>query len=920
VREFIQALGVFLFTSETLLNKRGSSSMLNTNSQPHSRRYLSSLCGLAFVLVSVFFFPGQTLAHSTTTPSFASPESFSVDVGFDGRYRDNSWIPVHISLTNDGADFNGAVSLNVPTSNGLNDFSAPSTYQAMVSLPSGSHKDLTLYMPLLVGLPGNTSTITASLLDANGHTISSHVSKPYSLNTDDILIGTLSDQDLPLASMNSLPLSDPTAKIYNYHLSAATFPSVANVLNNFDAILLDNFTTSTLSSVQLTALQNWVSRGGNLIVVGGPEWRRTLSPLPAKLLPVTPEGSDLLPAHSSILPLGGPSFVGPQTKKSEDTTLSSMLPISTGTVNAEAITVLSSDMAPLIVESSVGQGQVCYLAFDPTLSPLVHWSNISTLWKGILIRTLGDKMLMTNINSGIISTWHAPAYTYGGMSSLLQALFPTSILSPWVLFVLLLSYILLLGPVRFVLVRTLKNRDWSWRIILCTIVIFSGLSYALTIRQKGSSIISSSVSVIQLGHGDANKTPGHATTYVDVFVPNQGSFQVHMPGYSLVQPDSDPDSPTSSPTVIRSGQGGIDVNLAGVDSWTSHALISQHDLQISGSLLSNLLLQNNILQGTVTNMLPYALSDVYVLYDNHPIALGHLASHQMQQLSFPLSDDSGNNQNVSIADQIATMKNIQTSYNQPTPSHSPQNDLQRRIMTLQALSGENCTSFCNELTTNRQYYALKHSYTTSDLLNTPDPLLLQGAAATLIGWADPNPEMMGNITINGNASTGTQEALLQAPLDINYHGTIPAGTMMTQGQLINIQQPKDATIQTLMADIYIMSTGSMTFEFMLPNLPNLYANQISILEPQNLANILASAGGSLALTQDGAYMHGYLYNWQTHSWDGFTLNQYHYTPVNTQAYIGPGGRVLVQLNNDNPAVGNTLVGTPSLDIQGIVTS
>ncbi len=895
--------------------------MLNTNHQPRPRSSLFLLSGIALALTWVLFFPQTTLARSTSNPAFASQDSFSVDVGFDGRYRDNSWIPVHIALKNDGPDFVGTVSLGVQTSDGLDNLSSPSTYQEAVNLPSGSHKDVTLYMPLFMGLPGNTSTVISYLQDANGHTITTRVSKPHSLNADDVLIGTLSDQDLPLAAMNSIPLSDPTATIYNYHMSAATLPTIANVLNNFDAILLDNFTTSTLSSAQLTAIQNWVTRGGNLILVGGPEWHRTLSPLPSKLLPVTLTGTDILPPHTSLLPLGGPAKGGPQEPKNVDT-LPTPIPVSTSTANPGSLTALTSDTAPLIVESSVGQGQVCYLAFDPTLSPLVNWSNASTLWKGILFRTLGDKMIMTNINAGVSSGWHTPAYSTSGMSDLLQLLLPTSIISPWVLLALLLGYIVVLGPVRMILVRFLKRRDWSWRIVLCSILIFSGLSYGLIIRQKGSSIISSSISVIQLGHPDAHVTSAQVTAYVDVFVPNQGDFQVHMPDYSLVEPDTDPQNtqPNTTPTVISSNQNGIDIHLTGIDSWTSHSLISQHDLQIPGALLSNLLLQNNILQGTVTNTLPYSLSDAYVLFNNHPFPLGSVAQHQTKKLRFPLSDASSNNQGLSIADQIATNRNVQLPYND-TSTHSPQNELQRHIMTLQTLSGESCgTNLCNQLIFNRQYTSLKHAYTSSSQSSNLDPLLLPDAAATLIAWTDPRPETMGNVSINGNASTGTQEAVLQAPLDVNYAGTIPSGTITSEGQLVDVQQAKNAPIQTQMADVYVMSTGSMTFEFSLPNIPNLYTNQISIEEPQNLAQAVTSAGGGLMPAQDSSRMHGYLYNWQTHTWDSFTLNQYRYSPGKAQAYIGNGGRVLAQLDNEDTTLGNILVGTPSLDIQGIVTS
>jgi len=242
-------------------------------------------------------------------------------------------------------------------------------------------------------------------------------------------------------------------------------------------------------------------------------------------------------------------------------------------------------------------------------------------------------------------------------------------------------------------------------------------------------------------------------------------------------------------------------------------------------------------------------------------------------------------------------------------------------MILHTLNGENCgNDLCNQLLSNNQYSSLKRPYAAYNQARNTDPLLIPNADATLIAWTDPRPETMGNVTINGNAPTGTQEALVLAPLDINYAGSIPSGTITSGGQLVDVQQKNNTTIQTQMADVYVMSTGSMTFEFGLPNIPNLHTNQISIEEPQNLTQVVSNAGGGLMPSQDASHMHGYLYNWQTHAWDGFTLNQYRYSPGNTQDYIGNGGRVLVQLDNQDTSLGNILVGTPSLDIQGTVTA
>src|SRR5258705_13995997 len=61
----------------------------------------------------------QTLSSrsSSSAHHFASGlagPAMTVTAGFDTRYRDGNWIPVRVTLRNDGPDFNGKVSINVP--------------------------------------------------------------------------------------------------------------------------------------------------------------------------------------------------------------------------------------------------------------------------------------------------------------------------------------------------------------------------------------------------------------------------------------------------------------------------------------------------------------------------------------------------------------------------------------------------------------------------------------------------------------------------------------------------------------------------------------------------------------------------------------------------------------------------------------
>ena len=274
-----------------------------------------------------------------------------------------------------------------------------------------------------------------------------------------------------------------------------------------------------------------------------------------------------------------------------------------------------------------------------------------------------------------------------GLGGLLQGLLTNNLPSPWLLLALLLGYLVILGPVRFLIIRWRKRRDWSWRIVLASIAVFSLLTYGLAVQQKGTTVLSNSVSIIRLNQGS---TLAHISTFVGVFVPNQGNYQVHIPANGLVQPSDDQYDPTNSSgqnTTISSTPNSTDVNLQGVKIWTLRSLVSERDHQMHGGIDSHLTYQNYRLTGTVTNTLGYALSDVYILMINSYVRIGSLAADQTMQVDVNMHTF-GANSNMSIADQLAQSYNLPTPYSSYISSgNTPQNELQRHLAILSALSG-----------------------------------------------------------------------------------------------------------------------------------------------------------------------------------------------------------------------------------------
>ena len=907
------------------------------------RKLSSSLLGVPFsvclpILFAFFLFPLNASAYSTT--SSLSKPTFQISAGFNSRYRDSNWVPVQVSLRNAGTDFSGFVSINVPApSSTITRSSALLTYQHAITLPTNSQKQITLNVPISLGDQGSTQALTVNLLDANNQKISSETTTVRSIGPSDIFVGILSDQTTGFGPLSTLPLADPTASILVEPLNAATMPTTTEVLKNFDLIILDDFTTSTLSKIQLATLQNWVTWGGSLIVVGGPDWRRSLNPLPSTLLPVSITGTQTLPAKTSLLPIGGPAKGGPQHHTTPYTVQGSVT-ASTAIPSSSSTVALSAATTPLLVQEKQGQGMVCYLAFDPTLNPVLNWAGAGSLWQGLLLRTLGDQVLTSGPNIGQAGSGQlTPGASNGSLSGLLQSSLPNMLPPTWLILALLLGYVVVLGPVRLLLLRFLKKRDWSWRIALSTIVIFSTLSYTLALQQKGTSIVSSSISILQLGQPDKTGTPAHTTTYVGVYLPNQGNFQVNVPGSNLVQTYSESSSTQKLPATIVSAANETNVKLQGINTWSLRTLVAKQDRHLSGSIVPHLtFVSNNLVQGTVTNSLPYALNNAYLLLSDHFQSLGNMAAGETRSVSLSLENTTSSANNFlpgSLADQIAASNNLQVPYIAYYNSSQHLNPLQRHMAQLAILSGENAYEYCGSVPCFQSTPpftpsngVLVDSSTTltsgngpSTQVNGRDPLLVPGSPATFIAWIAPTSHTDDTVDITGSRIAGTQETFLQAPLNVSFsdpaNQSVNVPSNMITSQLIDAQTQSALTQSP---GVYTLTGGSMTFEFALPTNLQLQSGNITLTEPSSLTQGNISLGPGTTSIVDVNHLRIFLYNWHKQSWDRFSFNQFSLSINNAQSYIDSNGRIVMQFVNQNALQGTAVLSKPSLQLRGLLSS
>jgi hypothetical protein len=902
--------------------------MLQQTYRPHFYALLRLCLGtcVALALICGVF---SSHAYAISLLPAAGP-TLQVSAGFNSRYqaKDGIWVPVQVTLQNSGADFNGKLSIK-PPSLSVGGSADVTFYQQTISLPAGSQKQVTLYIPLATGLSGLSQAVIVDLLDNNGQKVTSQQATLRALNTGDMFIGLLSNQSTGFGAISQIKPSAPGAQVITEQLTATSMPQSVEALKNFDVIALDHFDTTSLSKEQLATLERWVAQGGTLILVGGPEWRGSFAGLPEGLIPVTVTGTITLPTGTSLFPVGTPGQTdaapGPVT-------------VSTGSAKAGTSVLQTSGTTPLVAQANYDRGKVFYLAYDPQLEPLAGWTNTTALWKGLLLRAAGDQFLSTSqtTNNGLkMGTFSADS----GMNSLLQSLFPNALPAIWLILVLLVGYVLILGPGRLVLVRFLKKRDWSWRIALSTIVVFSLLSYGLALMQKGTSVVSSSLTVIQLSKPTSNTSQASFADYVGVFVPSEGDFQVQIAGQNLVQPLSSnsyygPSVGGAQRSTITTTANSTNVVLQSVENWTMRSLVSKHQTQVKGGLTSQLQYKNTLLTGTVTNTLPYGLKDAYLLVGSQFVALGEIKAGETRQVNTSLlfsPNTSCRNRSggtCTLADQIAGSRGLQTPYStmgyygQP---QQPKTNFERHMATLSALSGVGdpygyMSGVPINVGANGSVIYVSGAGVGALSPGARDPLLIPNATATLIGWADRTPDGSAPITINDKPLSGTQDALIKAPLDITFSGALSLPAVFAPGQ-ISDAQGQGTDVQAIYQGIYFLSNqSSITFEYDLSGLPKLQSTSMTFSEPPNLNSSIINKGGPNTGTLSTVdQLRAFVYNWQKGTWDSFSFTQSSLTIPNAQAYVGPGGRVLLKMEHDKSQA-QTLTTIPSLDLQIVTAS
>ncbi|MBN1564532.1 MAG: hypothetical protein JXA10_11875 [Anaerolineae bacterium] len=443
---------------------------------------------IILALILLLAVPG--IAASAPLPQPTYDVTLSASVGYAGYYRWGHWSPVRVMVGNQGDDLNGYVQVRTGDLGGLEE----NVYRMPLDLPQGSRKQVFLY----ISFETFQSEVRIEIVDQDGDIIADARDHMQSVNQGDILIAVITESTFGAVDLtNAIP---GTGSAHQVNWRIEDIPPLVDALAGLDVMLFHDVDTGALDAEQTAAIRQWVLGGGHLIVAGGDAWQRTTAGLD-DLLPVTLERTVRVESVAVLA-----DYIR-HTSFRDDTGMTATRSVP----RSSAQVLVETEGVPLLVRDELGNGLVDFLAVDPNAEPLRSWSNTRYLWYVLMASAEQEP------------SWSDDLYNWSVARDATLTTFNTVLPTFYQLCGFLIMYIILIGPVNYLVLKRLNRREWAWVSIPALIVIFSVLAYQVGFNLRGSQPTVNRLSVVQVwGDGEEAKV----TSFVGVQSPRRTTYDM----------------------------------------------------------------------------------------------------------------------------------------------------------------------------------------------------------------------------------------------------------------------------------------------------------------------------------------------------------------------------------------------------------
>ncbi|MEI7745020.1 MAG: hypothetical protein WCK58_14885, partial [Chloroflexota bacterium] len=399
-----------------------------------------------------------------------------------GHVRVGSWFAIAVDLENAGPTVTGELRVSGGMDSRVQ-FSTPA------ELATGSRKEYLLYaQPPTFG--GNMKV----QLIAGGQVVSQATVAIALADQWQTVVGVVSENPARIVGEIHLLPSQNGSNPVVMPLAPADLPERLQAWSGIDRLVWQDTDASALTPGQLASLRGWVAGGGRLVIVGGTAGADSLNAFPDDLLPYRPTSVlDIDP--SALRPVLGSVPAGATT-----------LTAYAGDPGAGRPLATSGDRV-IAADRKVGNGTVTVLGFDPTTSWIASGDTVDTaLWRRLLPVRSGGTVSLSDDSQIVSAVTNLPSLALPPLAGLL---------------VLLFGYIILVGPVNYVVLRALDRREWAWVTVPVLIAVFTAGSFGIGSVMRGTDVVVHEVAIVR---GAPATEAATVQSYLGIFSPTRATY------------------------------------------------------------------------------------------------------------------------------------------------------------------------------------------------------------------------------------------------------------------------------------------------------------------------------------------------------------------------------------------------------------
>jgi hypothetical protein len=538
--------------------------------------------------------------------------TITAQAGLDGFCKADKWLPVHITVSNAGADINARVQTSYK-----NNLEGQTVDGVDISLPATSRKEFFLY----VTPQGLMRTFSVSVMD--GNKVLAKTNLNLSCTSDPItLVGVLTDNPSAFTMLNNIrPVTGTTRTV---QLNISDLPDRAQGWGMLDALIISNVDTGTLTPEQKQSLELWLANGGKLFVTGGIQWQATTAGL-----------NEFLPIKlSSTRNVTGLSALSTYAMDSTPLELGTIL--ATGKLQTGANILVEQNNIPLLIEKQIGFGKVYFFAADPGLQPLSDWDGMQKIYEHLLA-------FKSPKPSWADGPWD-PYQARTALSTLPELALPSFVyICCW-----LGLYIIVIGPANYFILRRIKRPELAWVTVPVLVIIFTSLAYFSGFLYRGTRPILNRIMLAQAWQG-VRQT--QATALVGLYSPNRTTYTVESQDQFLIfpYPDMNQNLQGNNDWLSLKNETGISlpdvrVEIGGMQSMGLEG--SMPSLAIQQDLTLTLTENTPVLEGSITNTSNYTLQNSALVTSSGWTPIGDIAPNESKNVSTTLINNSNAQSNV----------------------------------------------------------------------------------------------------------------------------------------------------------------------------------------------------------------------------------------------------------------------------------